>query len=129
MQRDKRFEREQGDINLTPNRRKFWERNLAGEAQRWFEEDTRYFLHQSLSTPVLNVISKAQGIYLEDLDGKQYIDMHGNGVHNAGFNNPMVIQAVKKQLEENMTFCPRRFTNIPAIELAKKLAQITPGDL
>ena len=46
--------------------------------------------------------------------------MHGNGVHNAGFNNPMVIQAVKKQLEENMTFCPRRFTNIPAIELAKK---------
>ena len=34
MQRDKRFEREQGDINLTPNRRKFWERNLAGEAQK-----------------------------------------------------------------------------------------------
>ena len=45
MQREKRFEREQGDINLTPNRRKFWERNLAGEAQKWFEEDTKYFLH------------------------------------------------------------------------------------
>jgi 4-aminobutyrate aminotransferase len=78
---------------------------------------------------VLNVISKAQGIYLEDLDGKQYIDMHGNGVHNAGFNNPEVIEALKKQLDAGMSFCPRRYTNIPAIELAQKLAEIAPGDL
>jgi len=129
MQREKRFEREQGDINLTPNRRKFWERNLSGAARKWFEEDSKYFLHQSLSTPVLNVISKAQGIYLEDLDGKQYIDMHGNGVHNAGFNNPEVIEALKIQLDAGMSFCPRRYTNIPAIELAQKLAEIAPGDL
>ncbi len=129
MQGDKRFELEQGDINTTPNRRKYWQRNLSGGAKNWFEEDTRYFLHQSLSTPVINVLSKAQGIYIEDLDGKKYIDMHGNGVHNAGFNNPEVIAAVKKQLDEAMTFCPRRYTNIPAIELAKKLARITPGDL
>ena len=129
MQREKRFEREQGDINLTPNRKKFWERNLSGQAERWFEKDTKYFLHQSLSTPVLNVISKAEGIYLEDLDGKQYIDMHGNGVHNAGFNNPDVIEAVKSQLDAGMSFCPRRYTNIPAIELAGKLAEIAPGDL
>ena len=129
MQREKRFEREQGDINLTPNRRKFWERNLSGQAKKWFEEDTNYFLHQSLSTPVLNVISKAEGIYLEDLDGKKYIDMHGNGVHNAGFNNAEVIEALKTQLDAGMSFCPRRYTNIPAIELAKKLAEIAPGGL
>jgi len=129
MSKDKRFEREQGDINLTPSRRKYWERNLLGQAKKWFEEDARYFLHQSLSTPVINVLSKAQGIYLEDLDGKQYIDMHGNGVHNAGFNNPEVIEALKTQLDAGMSFCPRRYTNIPAIELAKKLAKITPGDL
>ena len=128
MQREKRFEREQGDINLTPNRRKFWERNLSGQAKRWFEEDTKYFLRQSLSTPVLNVISKAEGIYLEDLDGKQYIDMHGNGVHNAGFNNPDVIESLKKQLDAGLSFCPRRYTNIPAIELAQKLSEITPAD-
>lgn len=129
MQGDRRFEREQGDINTTPNRRKYWRRNLSGQAKRWFEEDARYFLHQSLSTPVINVLSKAQGIYIEDLRGNKYIDMHGNGVHNAGFNNPEVIAAVKKQLDEAMTFCPRRYTNIPAIQLAKKLARITPGDL
>jgi len=129
MQGEKRFEREQGDINTTSNRKKYWERNLFGPAESWFEEDARYFLHQSLSTPVINVISKAQGIYIEDVSGKKYIDMHGNGVHNAGFNNPEVISAVKKQLDEGMTFCPRRFTNIPAIKLAKKLAEITPGGL
>jgi len=129
VKKDKRIEREQGDVNTTRNRRQYWERNLKGESKRWFEEDQKYFLHQSLSTPVLNVLSRAQGAYIEDLDGKKYIDMHGNGVHNAGFNNPAVIEAVKKQLDENMTFCPRRYTNIPAIELAKKLAEITPGDL
>ena len=28
-----------------------------------------------------------------------------------------------------MTFCSRRYTNIPTVSLAKKLAEITPGDL
>jgi 4-aminobutyrate aminotransferase len=129
MEKDKRVEREQGDVNTTENRRKYWERNLSGESKKWFEEDKKYFLHQSLSTPVLNVLAKADGIYIEDLNGKKYIDMHGNGVHNAGFNNPAVIEAVKKQLNEGMTFCPRRYTNIPAVKLAKKLAEITPAGL
>ena len=129
MKKEKRFEREQGDVNTTENRRKYWERNLTDESKKWFDEDKKYFLHQSLSTPVLNVLSQARGIYIEDIDGKKYIDMHGNGVHNAGFNNPAVIEAVKKQLDEGMTFCPRRYTNIAAIKLAKKLAEITPAGL
>jgi 4-aminobutyrate aminotransferase len=128
-QSGRRPEAEQGDINTTPARQRYWERNLSGEARRWFEEDARHFLHQSLSTPVLNVIVKADGAWLEDLNGKRYLDMHGNGVHNAGFNHPEVVRAVKKQLDESLTFCPRRFTNIPAVRLAKKLAEITPGDL
>jgi len=129
MNKDPRIEREQGDVNTTANRRKYWERNLSGEARKWFDRDNKYFLHQSLSTPVLNVLSAARGIYIEDLDGKKYIDMHGNGVHNAGFNNPAVIAAVKKQLDDGLTFCPRRYTNIPAVKLAQKLAQITPAGL
>jgi hypothetical protein len=78
MRKDKRFEREQGDINTTPNRRKYWERNLSELERKWFEEDSQYFLHQSLSTPVINVLSRAYGIYIEDLKGKNYIDMHGS---------------------------------------------------
>jgi 4-aminobutyrate aminotransferase len=122
-------EREQGDINTTANREKYWQQNLSEEAREIFEMDKKYFLHQALSTPVLNVLSRAEGIYIEDLDGKKYIDMHGNGVHNAGFSNPEVIEAVKKQLDDGLSFCPRRYTNKPAVQLAKKLAEITPGDL
>jgi len=121
--------KEQGDVNTTINRKKYWERNLRGDAKKWFEEDKKYFLHQSLSTPVLNVISKTHGVYIKDLNGKEYIDMHGNGVHNAGFNNPYVIKAVKEQLDEELTFCTRRYTNIPSIKLAKKISEIAPGDL
>ena len=122
-------EREQGDINTTANREKYWERNLSEEAREIFEMDKKYFLHQALSTPVLNVLSRAEGIYIEDLDGKKYIDMHGNGVHNAGFSNPEVIEAVKKQLDDGLSFCPRRYTNLPAVQLAKKLSEISPGNL
>jgi len=111
-EKEKRIEREQGDVNTTPNRERYWQRNLNGRALEIFEADKTYFLRQSLSTPVMNVLSRARGIYIEDLNGKQYIDMHGNGVHNAGFNNPEVIAAVKRQLDEEMTFCPRRYTNL-----------------
>ncbi len=121
--------KEQGDINISPLRDKYWDKNLSDEEKFWFEEDKKYFLHQSLSTPVLRVLKKTEGIYIEDLHGKRYIDMHGNGVHNAGFNNPSVVARLKKQLDEQMTFCPRRYTNIPAIQLAKKMAEITPGNL
>ncbi len=127
--RPKRIEREQGDVNTTENRIRYWDRNLEGRAREVFEDDCRYFLHQSLSTPVLNVVSSACGATLEDLDGRTYIDMHGNGVHNAGFNHPEIIAAVKQQLDDRLTFCPRRYTNIPAVQLAKKLAEIAPGDL
>ena len=119
----------QGDVNTTSNRKKYWDRNLSGEACELFEEDRKYFLQQSLSSPVLNVIAKAQGAWIEDLNGKRYLDMHGNGVHNAGFNNPEVIRAIKEQLDGNLTFCTRRYTNRPAIDLARTLAEITPGDL
>jgi len=124
-----RPEAEQGDVNTTPARQVYWDRQLSGESRRWFEEDRRYFLHQSLSTPVLNVIARAEGPWIEDLAGRRYLDMHGNGVHNAGYNHPDIVGAVREQLESSLTFCPRRFTNLAAIRLAKKLAEITPGDL
>ena len=77
----------------------------------------------------MNVLSKTEGAYITDLNGKRYLDLHGNGVHNAGFSNPKVIEAVKAQLDENLSFTPRRYTNLPAIKLAKKLTEITPDGL
>jgi len=72
---------------------------------------------------------KHRGPYIVDLNGKKYLDLHGNGVHNAGFNNSKVVEAVKAQLDMSLAFTPRRFTNLPAINFAKKLTEITPEGL
>ncbi len=120
---------EQGDVNTGALREKYWHRNLSAQAREIHGRDRRFFLRQNLSTPVLNVLSRARGIYIQDLEGRRYIDMHGNGVHNAGFNNPEVIRAVKRQLDAELTFCPRRYTNLPAVRLAETLARITPRGL
>ncbi|HWC03079.1 MAG TPA: aspartate aminotransferase family protein [Methylomirabilota bacterium] len=117
----------EGDVNQTP-RRLEWTRRLSPETRRWLAEDERYFLRQALSTPCLNVMARCEGIYVEDLEGRRYMDFHGNGVHQVGFANPVVIEAIKTQLDE-LSFCTRRYTNQVAIALARKLAEITPGDL
>jgi 4-aminobutyrate aminotransferase len=56
------------------------------------------------------------------------MDFHGNSVHQVGYGHPKVIEAARRQMEE-LSFCPRRYTNLPAIELAEKLASLAPGDL
>jgi len=125
---EKPVSREQGDNNSTENR-KTYNQNLDQETRLWIEEDSKYFLHQALSTPVMNILSKTQGPYIVDLNGKKYLDLHGNGVHNAGFNNSKVVEAVKAQLDMSLAFTPRRYTNLPAINFAKKLIEITPDGL
>lgn len=120
--------REQGDINSSALRSEYFA-SLDDTTKHWIGEDAKYFLHQALSTPVMNVLQRTEGAYIYDLNGKKYLDLHGNGVHNAGFSNAEVIDAVIKQLKDQLAFTPRRYTNIPAIELARKLVEITPAEL
>ncbi|MFX9027584.1 aminotransferase class III-fold pyridoxal phosphate-dependent enzyme, partial [Acinetobacter baumannii] len=49
-------------------------------------------------------------------------------VHQVGYAHPIVVSAIKKQVDE-LCFSPRRYTNSRAVELAQKLAEITPGHL
>lgn len=118
----------EGDLNLSPRRKQWLAENIDDETRAWLDEDAKYFLHQSLSTPCLNVFKGCDGIYVEDLQGRRYMDFHGNNVHQVGFRNRRVIDAIKAQLDE-LPFCTRRYTNIPAIKLAKKLAELAPGNL
>lgn len=118
----------EGDINLTPARLAFNQNNINKETQYWLNEDAKYFLHQSLSTPCLNVMEKCEGSTITDQEGRSYYDFHGNNVHQVGFGNPKVIAAITRQMQE-LSFCTRRYTNKPAIHLAKKLATLAPGNL
>ena len=123
-----KLDKSEGDVNLSPRREAWQESQLDKESRALLDEDARYFLKQSLSTPCLNAMSACEGVYIEDLQGRRYMDFHGNNVHQVGFSNPDVIAAIKKQLDE-LPFCTRRYTNRVAVDLARKLAEIAPGDL
>src|SRR5664279_4470044 len=118
----------EGDSNATRRRAEWQARNLDDEARELLAEDARYFLHQSLSTPCLNVLDGAEGAWITDTAGRRYLDFHGNAVHQVGYGNPRVVAAIVEQLEK-LPFSPRRYTNRPAIALARKLAELAPGDL
>lgn len=118
----------EGDLNTSPHRAAWSERNIGEETAGWLSADNNAFLHQSLSTPCLNVLKHCEGSVLRDLEGRTILDFHGNNVHQVGFGNPRVIEAIVRQLQE-LSFCTRRYTNIPAIQLAEKLIELAPGDL
>ncbi len=120
--------RSEGELNISPNRQAWQKQNIDAATRKLLAEDARYFLHQSLSTPCLNVLQRCQGSYLEDLQGNRILDFHGNSVHQVGFGHPAVIDAIKRQLD-TLPFCTRRYTNVPAIELAKKLTGLAPSPL
>jgi 4-aminobutyrate aminotransferase len=118
----------EGDVNTAPLRERWLRQDLGSETRALLEEDARYFLHQSLSSPCLNVLQKCEGSYLIDVEGRRYLDFHGNSVHQIGFGHPRVKAAIIEAMEQ-LPFCTRRYTNRHAIALARKLAEIAPGNL
>ena len=123
-----KLHKSEGDINISPRRERWQAEHLNAESRALLEEDARYFFRQSLSTPCLNTMAACEGIYIEDTQGRRYMDFHGNNVHQVGFANPDVIAAIQRQLAE-LPFCTRRYTNRVAVDLAKKLAAIAPEPL
>jgi len=117
----------EGDSNLSQNRQR-WDDSHDEETQRILKDDAEHFLRQNLSTPCLSVAQKAEGIWIEDTDGRRYMDFHGNNVHHIGYGHPRLKAAITAQMDE-LPFSPRRFTCDPAVKLAQKLTEITPGNL
>lgn len=112
--------RSEGDINLSPRRQAWAAGHLDEATQKILARDAEVFLHQSLSTPCLNVMQACQGSYIEDNRGRRLLDFHGNNVHQLGFSHPRVVEAITEQMNR-LSFCTRRYTNEVAIELASKL--------
>lgn len=124
---DKIVSKTEGDVNLTEERARWQKTFISEESQKLLEEDGKYFLHQALSTPCLDAIAGVDGIYIIDEDGRKFMDFHGNSVHQLGYNNPYLVDAMKKQLSQ-LSFSPRRYSNRTATALAKKLTSLMPGE-
>lgn len=117
----------EGDINQSAAREQWWAEQSAA-TQESLAEDSRYFLHQALSTPCLDVLTATEGALLTSQSGKQYLDFHGNNVHQLGHGHPKVVKRIQQQLA-SLPFVPRRYTHPIAIECARTLAELAPGDL
>lgn len=124
----KRFNHTEGESNTSEARQNWAAHSLDEKSNDLLERDANAFLHQSLSSPCVSTIAKAEGIWIEDLAGRRYMDFHGNSVHHIGYGHPRLVAAIKAQLDD-LPFAPRRFTNEPAVALAEKLAAIAPGNL
>jgi 4-aminobutyrate aminotransferase len=118
----------ESDVNISPRRQQWQADNVDAATRALLDRDAQAFLHQSVSTPCLTVAAKAEGIFVEDARGRRYMDFHGNNVHHIGYGHPRLKEAIRRQMDD-LPFAPRRFTCEPAVELAEKLAAISPGDL
>jgi putrescine aminotransferase len=72
---------------------------------------------------------EARGCLVIDSQGREFLDcLGGYGTMSVGHNHPRVVETVKKQLDR-IAFSSRVLFNAQQAALAKKLAEITPGDL
>lgn len=117
----------EGDLNLS-GARTAWRASLSARARAGLDEDERYFLRQSLSTPCLLPIERAEGVALIDVDGRRIYDFHGNSVHQLGHGHPKVTAAIRREMDR-LPFCPRRYANATATALARKLVETAPEGL
>ncbi|MDT3424955.1 ornithine--oxo-acid transaminase [Paenibacillus forsythiae] len=79
--------------------------------------------------PLPIVISRAEGVWVEDTEGRRYMDMlAGYSALNQGHRHPRIIQALVEQ-SERVTLTSRAFYNEPFAELLELLTAITGKEM
>ena len=69
------------------------------------------------------VLDHGDGVYLYDMDGKEYLDFcAGIAVFALGYNNQRYNDALKAQIDK-VIHTSNYYYNVPAIEAAKKLKE------
>ena len=97
--------------------------------------DKRYLWHPFTQmndwheeTPV--IIARGEGCYLIDVDSNRYLDGTASMWTNVhGHNHPALNAALKTQVDNIAHTTLLGYSNIPAIQLAKKLVELTPSGL
>ncbi len=110
--------------------------NLHNASAHLQELDARHHLHPFTDSPALSrrgarVITKADGVYLWDAEGNQFLDgMAGLWCVNVGYGRREILDAVAAQMQQlpyyNTFF---QTTHPPVVELSAKIAELTPEGL
>lgn len=75
------------------------------------------------------VIKRGHGSIIEDVDGNEYIDLLASAcVLNVGHTHPKVVNAIESQIKEFIHYTPCYAYHEPLVNLANKLAEVTPGN-
>ncbi len=100
------------------------------------EKDKAHFLHpwqifDSFKEEGALAIAKGDGCYIFDTDGKRYFDAVGGlWCNNIGMGRKEMADAIAEQALKMSYASPFvDMSNVPAVELATKLASLAPGDL
>jgi adenosylmethionine-8-amino-7-oxononanoate aminotransferase len=77
------------------------------------------------------VLERGEGALLYDADGREYLDALSGGVFAvlAGYGREEIARAMYEQAQRLNYTSPYATTSVVTIELARKLAELTPGDL
>lgn len=89
------------------------------------------YVAQTSPSPPLLEIERAEGIYLYDRNGKQYIDfISGISTCNVGHRHPKVLETLRKQMEKYLhVMVYGEYVLSPQVQLAKRLTELLPQNL
>ncbi|MDE6603866.1 MAG: aspartate aminotransferase family protein [Lachnospiraceae bacterium] len=94
--------------------------------QKYIDEAEQALLHTYNRYQV--VFDKGEGVYLYDMDGKRYLDfVAGIAVFALGYRNESYNDALKSQIDK-IIHTSNYYYNVPAIEAAKKIKEISGMD-
>ena len=99
----------------------------------WEERDLAHIWHpcsqmKDYETLPPMVIDHGRGVWLYDIHGRKYLDIVSSWWANLlGHANPDINAAIKAQLDQLEHVIFANFSHRPAIELAERLAEITPS--
>jgi acetylornithine/succinyldiaminopimelate/putrescine aminotransferase len=91
----------------------------------------RYLAQTSDFNPFIVDVERAEGVYIWDKSGKQYLDFtSGMCANNLGNRHPKVIEAIEKQLQKfSHTMVYGEFIQQPQVDFAEKICSLLPENL
>jgi len=95
------------------------------------EDAKRYVLHSWSVQDAINPlpVAGAEGRYFWDYEGKRYLDFASQLVNvSIGHQHPKLVAAIKEQADKLCTIGPPMATE-PRSQLARLIAEVTPGDI
>ena len=89
------------------------------------------YMAPTSDAPLALEITKAEGVYLYDAEGKSYMDLiSGIAVSNVGHCNPAVVKAIKDQVDNYMHLMVYgEYIQSPQVKLAEALVKSTGTNL